>query len=289
MARSTQKPNPSTVSMTPQCTQISSETYWAAGEWPMSYDWLLNPERHRVAGRGWIHVTPRSSVNVSKICGGTYKVHIQLHTEKHSFTHIYMCSQVHTHSETHTPAVSVLPCVSSFARSHSLCEEGPNFSLISFIKRCREERRKRRQGEGETGGKSGWGSDWWVMNRALHRGMHHLVHKRGCMKVQDYIAEPDVGCVLVCRRYTVFFFYSKPLCNWQIYYCLWLPAIKVTDNFFLWCCSWDFTPFSSPFPSPSPAFPPLFLGKQQFQGRKTRAWSNKTDLTSVTGTKQVLL
>jgi len=47
--------------------------------------------------------------------------------------------------------------VSCFALSRSLCEEGPNFSLISFIKRCGEERRKRTTEEGEKGGERRWG------------------------------------------------------------------------------------------------------------------------------------
>lgn len=100
-----------------------------------------------------------------KTCGGAYKVHIQLHIDihtqdtqahvlyVHSGTHDYR----HTHSLSQSPSLPILPCVSSFALSCFLCEEGPNFSLISFIKRCGEERRKRRRGEGEKGEKRGWG------------------------------------------------------------------------------------------------------------------------------------
>lgn len=44
------------------------------------------------------------------------------------------------------------------------CEEGPNFSLISFIKRCREKRRKRRIRNGEWGEKrlGGQIGEWWI-------------------------------------------------------------------------------------------------------------------------------
>lgn len=72
------------------------------------------------------------------------------------------------------------PRVSSFALSHSPCEEGPNFSLISFIKRCGEKKRKRRRREGRGEKKEGWGgSNRCAMNGALHGGLHHSATSRG--------------------------------------------------------------------------------------------------------------
>lgn len=99
-----------------------------------------------------------------KTYGGVYKVHIQLHSETHTqdtraCIHALRYSQIQIHTLSQL-SLSLLPCVSSFALSRPPCEEGPNFSLISFIKRCGEKRRKRRSGEGETGEKRGWGSDW---------------------------------------------------------------------------------------------------------------------------------
>lgn len=45
----------------------------------------------------------------------------------------------------------------------------------------REEKEEERGGLGRGGG--GWG----VMNRVLHSGLHHLVHKRGCMKCKTVL------------------------------------------------------------------------------------------------------
>lgn len=72
------------------------------------------------------------------------------------------------------------PRVSSFALSHSPCEEGPNFSLISFIKRCGEKKRKEEEkgGEGREKGRLG-GSNRCAMNGALHGGLHHSAPSRG--------------------------------------------------------------------------------------------------------------
>lgn len=161
-ARRSQKPKPSADSMTPPHTLINSGACWAAGEWAMSYYRLLNPVQHRATGTRWdftSHSAPL--VNVSKS--------VELPT-KYIFNCIWrytlkilstcLCAQVCTNTDTHTLSQSLsLPRVSSFALSRSLCEEGPNFSLISFIKRCGEERRKRRGGEGETQEKNearGW-------------------------------------------------------------------------------------------------------------------------------------
>lgn len=72
-----------------------------------------------------------------------YKVHIQLHTET---LHMYVRLVMHEYRHSRSHAASLLPCVSSCGPTHYLCEEGPNFSLISFIKRCGEEWRKRRGG-----------------------------------------------------------------------------------------------------------------------------------------------
>lgn len=87
------------------------------------------------------------------------------------------------HADTLPQSLSALPCVSSSAVSHSPCEEGPNFSLISFIKRCGEKKRKRRRREGGRGGggreKEGWGSNRCTMNGALHGGPHHSAPSRG--------------------------------------------------------------------------------------------------------------
>lgn len=105
-----------------------------------------------------------------------YSTAIQKHTLK-TLEHMYMHSATHKCRYSHT--VSLLPCVSSYALSHSPCEEGPNFSLISFIKRCGEKERKRRRGEGRREKKEAGGSDRWVMNRVLHSGLHHLGNKRG--------------------------------------------------------------------------------------------------------------
>lgn len=209
------KANLSTDSTTPQRTQINSETYWDAGEWAMSYDWLS--ESSIVAGTGWgrLYVTPRFSVNVSKSVEVPTKCRLICTQKKRLFKHIYMCSQVHAYSETHTLAVSVLPCVSSFACSHSLREEGPNFSLISFIKRCREERRKRRWGEGETGGKKVAGGqigEWWIGHYTAECTTWSI--KGGAWKCKTTLRSQMLE-VQSCGVDTQLFFKSKTLCDWQ--------------------------------------------------------------------------
>lgn len=136
--------------MAPQHTRINSEACWAACEWAISQDWLLNLERHIATGPGWgsCH-TPLLCAWV-RTCVGATKC-ISNCTEK--LKHIYMHSgTVPTNTDTlsHSLSLSLLPCVSSFALSWPPFKEGPNFSLISFIKRCGEKRRKRRRREGES-------------------------------------------------------------------------------------------------------------------------------------------
>lgn len=97
--------------------------------------------------------------NLSKCLQSTYSIAYRytcihtLETLKHMYVHTNIDAHTLPDSLSLTLGLSLLNYVSSFALSRFLCEEGPNFSLISFIKRCGEERRKRRRGEGEKGEK----------------------------------------------------------------------------------------------------------------------------------------
>ena len=113
----------------------------------------------------WNQPTPlRMCQNLWRCPQSAYSMHTETNTGKTEHMYVHSGSHKHTQSQPLTVSLSVsvslslsLPCVSCFALSRSLYEERPNFSLISFIKRCGEERRKRRRGEGKTGEKRRWG------------------------------------------------------------------------------------------------------------------------------------
>lgn len=122
-------------------------------------------------------------------CVSVWEVPYSRETNTQAHVPALRYAQTVMHFKTRPPSL----LVSSFAPlSHPLPpppKEGPNFSLISFIKRCREKRRKRRRRDGEKGL---GGSDWWVMNRALHSGLHHSSCKKGWIKRNVCVPGPDV-------------------------------------------------------------------------------------------------
>lgn len=124
------------------------------GCWWMGYFISLNSESREADSQWpWMRMTSCHTLLLGgcvRTCVGATKCIFNC-TERQTLKtleHMYMHSGTHKHWYTLT--LSLLPCVSSFALSRSPFKEGPNFSLISFIKRCGEKRRKRRRREGES-------------------------------------------------------------------------------------------------------------------------------------------
>ena len=111
------------------------------------------------------HFIKRTCDELLSVCVRKTQHHTQIHVTP--FTH-------KPNTQAHVPAAWYAQTVMHFktalppsllVSSFALCppppiKERPNFSLISFIKRCREKRRKNRTKNEERGKKEAGGSDW---------------------------------------------------------------------------------------------------------------------------------